>query len=217
MSSIDLAWLRPRAVVMNKAPAAVLDHDGREIRPRGGVTQRPFRKRDPVRRRAHCGVVPVGAEDLPRRPSLEANEHLLLSCWRAARRETPHGPDVLPLSPSLSVTDKRCRCCTTAASPKRPASKSSSPAWVRLLPRPARRGISVRAVRGCSSTNTPQRCEVPLDLAAFTLHRASSSPASEPRGSLAAHHRGVCATSGSTRSSRATSEDPLHRVEQAGT
>ena len=47
------------------------------------------------------------------------------------------------------------------------------------------------AVRGCSSTNTPQRCEVPLDLAAFTLHRASSSPASEPRGSPAAHHRGV--------------------------
>jgi hypothetical protein len=59
-------------------PAAVLDHDRREIGPRGGVAQRPLAERDAIGRRADCGVVAIGAEHLPRCPILEADEHLLL-------------------------------------------------------------------------------------------------------------------------------------------
>ena len=65
MSSMDLAWLRPRAVVMNSAHR-ILDHDGREIGPAGRVAQRPLGERDAVGRRAHGGVVPIEAQHLPR-------------------------------------------------------------------------------------------------------------------------------------------------------
>jgi len=73
MSSMVLAWLRPRAVVMKSAQPLFSQYDRREIGPAGGVARRPFGERDAVGRRAHRGVVAVRAQHLPRRPILEAD------------------------------------------------------------------------------------------------------------------------------------------------
>src|SRR6202042_3542668 len=75
ISIFDLAWLRPRAVVMKQRASVVFDHDWCEIGPRRRIAQRPLGKRDAGRRAPHRRVVPIGTNHLPGRPILEADEH----------------------------------------------------------------------------------------------------------------------------------------------
>jgi hypothetical protein len=78
-SSICFAWLLPREVVMNSAQPLFLGQDRPQKRPDGRVGQRPFGEDDPGGRRADQAVVVVGADHLPDRAGLKADQYLVVA------------------------------------------------------------------------------------------------------------------------------------------